>query len=111
VYLSGASAEAAACDATVIPVVSGQPDWTALDQLTTLFVKAHGRGPDHHRDHAPGDGRDRDGRDNGRDRDGRDNGRDRDGRDNGRGRDRDGQAEPAGISPALRQRLPAPCWT
>ena len=50
VYLTGADAEAAACDATITPVVSGQIDWTALDQLTTLFVKAHGRDQDHHRD-------------------------------------------------------------
>ncbi len=81
VDLSGVDAEAAACDATITPVVSGQPDWTALDQLTTLFVKAHGRGLDHHRDHgqAPGHGHGRD------------------------ARDRDGPAEPAGISPALRR--------
>ena len=50
VYLSGAGAEAAACDATVTPVVAGRLDWTTLDQLTTLFAQAHGRGPDHHRD-------------------------------------------------------------
>ena len=87
VYLSGAGAEAAACDATVTPVVTGRLDWTALDQLTSLFAQAHGRGLDHHRGHGPAPGR------------GRDNGRDRD------GRGRDGQAEPAGISPALRQRL------
>jgi hypothetical protein len=31
VYLTGADAEAAACDATLTPVVSGQIDWTALD--------------------------------------------------------------------------------
>ena len=88
VYLTGAGAEAAACDATVTPVVTGQLDWTALDQLTTLFVKAHGRSLYHHRDHDPAPGR---GRDNGRDRDGRDrDGRDRDGRDRD-GRDRDGR--------------------
>jgi hypothetical protein len=40
VYLSCADAEAAACDATLTPVVSGQIDWTALDQLTILFVTA-----------------------------------------------------------------------
>ena len=52
VYLSGTDAEAAACDATITPVVSGQIDWTVLDQLTTLFLKAHGRSLDHHR-HQP----------------------------------------------------------
>jgi hypothetical protein len=91
VYLSGTDAEAAACDATITPVVSGQIDWTVLDQLTTLFVKAHGRGLDHHRD------------------------RDRDpDPDHHRGRDGDGQTgrqapqpapEPYRISPALQKRL------
>ena len=57
VYLTGAGAEAAACDATVTPVVTGRLDWTALDQLTTLFAQAHGRGLDHHRDHGPAPGR------------------------------------------------------
>jgi Domain of unknown function (DUF222) len=31
-YLSGADAEAAACDATIVPVVTGQIDWAALDR-------------------------------------------------------------------------------
>ena len=82
VYLTGADAEAAACDATLTPVVSGQIDWTALDQLTTLFVKAHGRGLDHHRDPPPA--------------------RPATAR---RQQSRDSRPEPAGISPALRQRL------
>ena len=43
-------AEAAACDATITPVVTGQIDWAVLDQLTSLFLKARGRGLDHHRD-------------------------------------------------------------
>jgi hypothetical protein len=79
VYLSGADAEAAACDATITPVVSGQIDWTALDQLTTLFLQADGRGLDHHRDQPPDPG----------------------------GQDRRQRAaeEPPGISPALRRRL------
>ena len=46
-YLTGAAAEAAACDATLTPVVTGQIDWTVLDQLTTLFLKAHGRRLNH----------------------------------------------------------------
>ncbi len=53
VYLTGTAAEAAACDATITPVVTGQLDWTVLDQLTTLFLKAHGRGLDHRRDQDP----------------------------------------------------------
>ncbi len=78
VYLSGVDAEAAACDATITPVVTGQLDWTVLDQLATLFVKAHGCGLDHHRDRPPAPGHD--------------------------GSKRAAQ-EPAEISPALRQRL------
>src|SRR5450755_1936923 len=53
VYLSGTDAGAAACDATLTPVVSGQIDWTALDQLTTLFLNAQGHGPGHHRERHP----------------------------------------------------------
>ncbi len=41
-WLAGAEAQAAACDATIVPVVTGQVDWTALDQLTGAFVAAHG---------------------------------------------------------------------
>ncbi len=44
VYLSGAAAEAATCDAVLTPIVSGQPDWTVLDQLTDLFLHARGHG-------------------------------------------------------------------
>ena len=67
VYLTGADAQAAACDATVLPVVTGQIDWTVLDQLTDLLLEAlaHDRdgGGDHtgHHDadggsHGHGDG-------------------------------------------------------
>src|SRR5487761_11258 len=38
VYLTGADAEAAACDATVLPIVTGQIDWAALDHLTDLLL-------------------------------------------------------------------------
>jgi hypothetical protein len=41
VFLSGADAEAATCDAALTPIVSGQIDWAILDQLTDLFLKAH----------------------------------------------------------------------
>ena len=96
VYLTGTGAEAAACDASITPVVSGQLDWTALDQLTRLFLKAHGRGLDHHRDQPPAPGhRDRYGGP-GQPGPGQ---RDRD------GRDRDSQAEPAEICPATGKRL------
>ncbi len=43
VYLSGAAAEAATCDAVLTPIVSGQIDGTILDQLTDLFLTAHGQ--------------------------------------------------------------------
>jgi hypothetical protein len=32
------------CDATVVPVVTGHVDWTALDQLTDAFLLGHGLG-------------------------------------------------------------------
>jgi Domain of unknown function (DUF222)/HNH endonuclease len=43
-YLSGPEAEAMACDATIVPVVTGRIDWTALDQLTGAYLQAHGLG-------------------------------------------------------------------
>ena len=42
-WLTGAEAQAAACDATVVPVVTGQIDWTALGQFTDTFADAHPR--------------------------------------------------------------------
>ena len=44
-HLSGPAAEAAACDAVLTPVVTGQIDWAALDQLTSLWLTLHGHGP------------------------------------------------------------------
>ena len=44
VYLTGPAAEAAACDAVLTPMVTGQIDWAALDQLTTVWLTAHGHG-------------------------------------------------------------------
>jgi hypothetical protein len=32
-YLTGTDAEAAACDATLIPVITGHPDWVVVDQI------------------------------------------------------------------------------
>ena len=37
-WLTGPDAEAALCDATVVPVVTGHVDWAALDQLTEMFL-------------------------------------------------------------------------
>ena len=39
VFVSGADAEAATCDAVLTPIVSGQIDWAILDQLTDLFLQ------------------------------------------------------------------------
>ena len=37
-YLTGPAAEAAACDAVLTTIVTGQIDWQVLDQLTTLWL-------------------------------------------------------------------------
>ena len=40
-YLTGPAAEAAACDAVLTTIVTGQIDWQILDQLTTLWLTLH----------------------------------------------------------------------
>jgi len=45
VYLSGAAAEAATCDAVLTPIVSGHIDEAILDQLTHLILHANGHDP------------------------------------------------------------------
>jgi len=40
-WLTGPEANAALCDATVVPVVTGHVDWAALDQLAAMFLHAH----------------------------------------------------------------------
>jgi hypothetical protein len=50
-WLSGPDAEAAACDATIAPVVTGHVDMAALDRLVEVFLAVHGQ------DGGPGDGR------------------------------------------------------
>jgi hypothetical protein len=47
VYLVGPEADAAACDAALVPLVSGHIDWAALDQLTALYLDTtrHRHGP------------------------------------------------------------------
>ena len=60
VYLTGPAAEAAACDAVVTPMVTGQIDWAVLDQLTTVWLTAHGHAhtgspPDDHPARPPED--------------------------------------------------------
>ena len=54
-YLTGPAAEAAACDAVLTTIVTGQIDWQVLDQLTTVWLTLHGHGhagrpPDDHAD-------------------------------------------------------------
>jgi hypothetical protein len=44
-YLTGKDAEAAACDAMIVPVVAGAMDGTVLDQMISLVLNAFG----HHR--------------------------------------------------------------
>jgi len=41
-WLTGPEAQAAVCDATIVPVVTGHIDWTALGRLTGAFLAAHG---------------------------------------------------------------------
>jgi hypothetical protein len=43
-WLTGPEAEAALCDATVVPVVTGHVDWAALDRFTEMFLLTHGIG-------------------------------------------------------------------
>jgi hypothetical protein len=40
-YLSGADAEAIACDALIVPVVTGSPDWAVISEMITLVTEAH----------------------------------------------------------------------
>ena len=44
-WLTGPEADAAACDATVIPVVTGYPDPAALGRLTEVFLSGGGAWP------------------------------------------------------------------
>ena len=61
VYLTGAAAEAAACDAILTPMVTGQIDQTALHHLTGLWLtlQTHDHAPAGRQ--APGDDRQPDG--------------------------------------------------
>ena len=40
-YLSGKDAEAAACDALIVPIVTGAPDWDLIAEMTTLVTDAY----------------------------------------------------------------------
>ena len=41
-YLTGKDAEAIACDALIVPVVTGSPDWAVIDQMIDLIAGAYG---------------------------------------------------------------------
>src|SRR5580693_4379316 len=41
-YLTGKDAEAIACDALIVPVVTGSPDWAVIGQMITLIASAYG---------------------------------------------------------------------
>ena len=41
-YLSGKDAEAIACDAMIVPVVTGSPDWDLITEMITLITDAYG---------------------------------------------------------------------
>jgi hypothetical protein len=43
-WLTGPEADAALCDATVVPVVTGHVDWAALDRLAETFLLSHAIG-------------------------------------------------------------------
>ncbi len=51
-YLTGKDAEAVACDALIVPVVTGSPDWAVIGQMITLIgdAYAHGSASDDPRD-------------------------------------------------------------
>jgi Domain of unknown function (DUF222)/HNH endonuclease len=41
-WLTGIGAEATACDATIVPIVTGSVDWQAADDMTEVWIEAHG---------------------------------------------------------------------
>jgi hypothetical protein len=40
-YLSGKDAEAVACDAMIVPVVTGSPNWDLISEMVTLVTEAY----------------------------------------------------------------------
>jgi hypothetical protein len=40
-YLTGKDAETASCDAALIPVVTGHPDWQVIDKIVEVVLQAH----------------------------------------------------------------------
>ncbi len=95
VYLTGAAAEAAACDAVLTTVVTGQIDRQALDQLTGLWLTLHTH------DHTPAGRHGQDHRDGPAHRDSQNPGGNRhDGQPTGDGQDPgDGDGQPSSHRP------------
>ena len=54
VYLTGPDADAAACDAALVPIVTGHIDWAVLDQLTDLYLETAGHREGQCADPVPG---------------------------------------------------------
>ena len=44
-YLTGKDAQAAACDALIVPVVTGSPDWAVINDMITLITGAYPHRP------------------------------------------------------------------
>ena len=40
-YLAGKDAEAIACDALIVPIVTGSPDWDLIREMITLVTDAY----------------------------------------------------------------------
>jgi hypothetical protein len=59
-YLAGADARAVACDALIVPVVTGSPDWDVIGQMIELVLDAHGTGKDRDQEQEQDQDQDRD---------------------------------------------------
>jgi hypothetical protein len=46
-YLSGKDAEAISCDALIVPIVTGGPDWAVIGQMITLITDAYAHAAAH----------------------------------------------------------------
>ena len=44
-WLTGIGAEAAACDAAIVPIVTGRVDWQAVDEMTQVWIERARPGP------------------------------------------------------------------
>ena len=53
-YLAGKDAEVVACDALIVPVVTGSPDWAVIGQMITLVTDYHAQAQAQARAHGGG---------------------------------------------------------